>query len=777
MTIRRFLTYILASACFITTPAVNASELVVSAENQSYELGLISKITQSPLAQEDAPTDGWKKVDSSGLALGIQQHATWIVSEFTATQSAYDYRENWFYHLRSGNIGKLTFRHYIDGELVNEEVTGSDQPFSERTIKYRVFTFYVPMRPGEHRIEVKVQHDAFIMVTPTLVSPFVWFLDISADQLFLGGMLGILVFLALYNLGVFLVVRESVFFTFFVTFTAILALRVIDTGLGSHYVYPDDPSWHMILLRMAGGFYVAGLLFFTADYLNVKQWAPRLNLAMRSYAGVILLIVFLPVGQSIANVALTSAALSPLICAAVSAYAVYRGIPGSQTFLAGASIFTTGAVISIMTAAGILPLNVITLHVRDVSVLALGVITSLGLAARLPEEKAQKQQAELVAESKTQFLANMSHEIRTPLNAIVGFSDLLREMTLGKDQKDFVERIDRASKNLLGIINDVLDYSKMDAGKFHLDEQAISIKDLISNMRDLFSTKAEQQQLELKFTIGPDVPEFVKGDEIRLTQILTNLIGNAIKFTEHGQVTVEISNAPLNTLQFQVSDTGIGLTKEQQTRLFQPFTQADASTTRKYGGTGLGLAISKQLTELMGGDLKVYSKFGDGATFICRIPLTETEVARPKVEEDSQEKLHGLRVLVVEDNQTNQILARSMLKKCGADCAIANDGQEALDVLGMSPELFDIVLMDCQMPVMDGFAATQAIRQELKLTQLPIIAMTANALSGDREACLASGMNDYLSKPVRVNDIASMINRWAGVDHTGTTLTEPAPAP
>ena len=742
---------------------------ITSADPQ-FALGPISRIATSPKDADQPPKTGWQPIDTSTINLGISRQATWVVSEFTATEDAYQYRNVWFYNLNSGNIGNIRFRHYINGELVAEETSGSHSTFAERSIAYRVFTFRVDMSPGAHRIEVKLDHDAHISITPELVSPFAWFLDISADQLFLGSMLGIVAFLALYNLGVFVVVRETVFLSFFVTFAAALTFRVVDAGLGSHYLFPDHPHWHTLLLRIAGGAYIAGLLLFTADYLRVGHWAATLRRFMLAHAVLIVLLVFVPQQANVAALVVPLIALGPVVCAAVSIYALYKRVPGSQSFFVAAVIFTTGVSVSIAMVAGVLPQNLLTEHAGDMAVLALGIITSLGLASRLSEEKADKQQAELVAASKSQFLANMSHEIRTPLNAIVGFSDLLRDMKLGDQPRDFVDRIDRASKNLLGIINDVLDFSKIDAHKLHLEQQPVSLTELVDNMRDLFGTKAQQKHLDLTFQLDADVPDFVSGDEIRLTQILTNLISNAIKFTERGSVSVRISRVPVNLLQIQVQDSGIGLSEAAQQQLFQPFTQADASTTRKYGGTGLGLAISHQLSQLMGGDLTVHSHQGKGATFTCTVPIIEVAQPPTRASQNPTSQLQDVRVLVVEDNQTNQMLTRAMLTKCGAQCVIAENGQEAVKLLDGSQDHFDIVLMDCQMPILDGFAATEVIRQKLKLKDLPIIAMTANALSGDKEACLQSGMNDYLAKPVRINDIALMVSKWTATQALPSSL-------
>jgi signal transduction histidine kinase/DNA-binding response OmpR family regulator len=393
---------------------------------------------------------------------------------------------------------------------------------------------------------------------------------------------------------------------------------------------------------------------------------------------------------------------------------------------------------------------------------------------------AAKQEAEAANRAKSEFLANMSHEIRTPMNAILGMLQLALDAQGAAERRDLIGKGHRAAQTLLGIINDILDFSKIEAGKLDLEHIAFALKPLAADLADLFAPAAAEHGLAFRIDLDPGLPAALWGDPLRLRQVLQNLIGNAIKFTRAGGVVVTVAPAAHSAsggpdwvrLRCAVADTGIGIAPEQQVRLFESFSQADSSTTRRYGGTGLGLAISRRLVSLMGGEIGVDSAPGAGSSFWFELPCEIAPAAALPTETTGQAQAHaadlaGSRVLLVEDNALNQEVAMHFLRAAGIRARLAADGAAALAAL--AEEDFDAVLMDCQMPVMDGYEATRRIRAEARHADLPIIAMTANALIGDRERSLEAGMSDHLTKPLDATRFYATLARWLGGSHAATT--------
>ena len=390
-------------------------------------------------------------------------------------------------------------------------------------------------------------------------------------------------------------------------------------------------------------------------------------------------------------------------------------------------------------------------------------------------------QAQESSKAKSEFLASMSHEIRTPMNGVIGLLDILSASKLDAQQKHYLKLAQSSAKSLLSLINDILDFSKIESGKLALEKVDFNIVELANEFVDVMSHTAQEKGLSLFFEAdGMEKHGWVNGDPTRLRQIFTNLVGNALKFTHEGQVDLLVGLAERDGqtwLRVSVRDTGIGIPEDKLSSLFESFTQVDASTTRKYGGTGLGLTISNQLAALMGATgLQVESELGKGSCFWFEFPTTVPEYppetwmdenpVEPYVKKPLVQGSDGVkqRVLLVEDNAVNQVVAQMLIEADGFEVEIANDGQEALAKLNAHPEQFVLVFMDCQMPVMDGYTSTRAIRGGEGgecYKSVPVIAMTANAMQGDREKCLEAGMDDYISKPIDAEVLSDKLSEWS----------------
>jgi signal transduction histidine kinase/HPt (histidine-containing phosphotransfer) domain-containing protein/BarA-like signal transduction histidine kinase len=704
--------------------------------------------------------------------------------------------------------------------------TGDKTPFATRVLDTRLFVFPLDLRPGEPLlVYLRFETSSSMNLPMLLLSQRQLTKHISDEYSVLAAYYGVLLMLIVYNLYHYLRLRDknALFYVLFIGSYTLFQLSL--NGFSFQYFWPNSPWWGNVNLPFfIAGTYFAGILL-TRSLLDTARHAPSLHRVLGPLRWVALFGAALALsGPYEWAIKYAIALVFTLVIFVLAGVKVgltgYR--PARYYVLAWTVALIGMAVYSLMTY-GLLPTNFITTWSTQIGSAWVAIILAVAISDRfyLSEEEKQRVQAEsraALAESnrklnelneelesrvaagleelrasneqlrteaevrraaerkadaanraKSEFLANMSHEIRTPMNAIVGFTHLLGRSRLTAEQRDKLGKIDQASKALMDVIRDILDFSKIEAGRMELELAPFSLRELLADVQGLVELTAARKGLALKITCDGAEDLHPVGDEGRLRQVLANLLSNAVKFTHAGSVQLRVRQEPAEVeqlrLRFTVEDTGIGIAPDQLARLFQPFTQADASITRRFGGTGLGLTISQRLVQQMGGRIEVESAPERGSRFHFALRFERADVdaldTRWAASEPSVGRLDGMRVLLVEDQPLNQEIATGLLTAAGAAVDVADNGEQALDRLrGQDDAGYDLVLMDVQMPVLDGLEATRRLRGELGLAHLPVIAMTAHATGAEPERCLAAGMSDCIPKPIDVRQLFRTIDRW-----------------
>jgi signal transduction histidine kinase len=665
--------------------------------------------------------------------------------------------------------------------------TGDSLPFVSREIAQNNYLFKLNLQPNEpQRLYLRVQSQGSVIVPLTLWSPIAYLEELPARIYVLGIIYGVLLVMLLYNLFIFISVRDRSYFYYIVYIGAFGLYQVSVNGAGVEYFWPNNPWWanaatpFLIGLAAVAGCQFARSFLHTAAH---SPWIDRLLMLLMA-CGLLSMLLALFASYAIAlRLATVLALLFTLVILAAGVLAWYRGQRVARYFVFAWSAFLLGGMLNTLMVLGFLPNTFWTMYASQIgSALEVGLL-SLALADRInvmKEERAellQKNALELAALNrelaasnrlKDEFLATVTHELRTPMNGVIGSLELMQTLALDIELEQYQKTAAASARDMMRMVNDILALTELQAGKLYAQNSMFSLRAWLDSLRVRYASQAADKGLNLRLELDDKLPDTLQGDGAKLSRCVGYLLDNAIKFTTAGSVTLRVKSYPagkgLLGLLIEVQDSGVGFNPAQAAPLYQRFQQLDGSLTREYGGLGVGLAICRQLIELLGGTLSHQSQPGQGSCFTLTVSLdllgqsvlNSAQVPRPQ---GPQLRMPAqCKVLVVEDNSINQLVLRGMLLKLGYQVRCVDNGAAALDLLRY--EVVDGVLLDCQMPVMDGFATCRALRLLPGCSELPVLAVTAHSHAGDRERCLAAGMSDYLTKPLKFDTLQVVLHDW-----------------
>ncbi|HSC83740.1 MAG TPA: 7TM diverse intracellular signaling domain-containing protein [Pseudomonas sp.] len=668
--------------------------------------------------------------------------------------------------------------------------TGDTLPFSSRQIGQNNYLFDLELQPNQPlRVYLRAQSQGSMQMPLGLWS-MQGFIEAQPARIYvLGVIYGVLLVMLIYNLFIYLSVRDTSYLYYIFYIASFGLYQVSVNGAGVQYFWPDNPWWANASTPFLIG---SAALFgcqFARSFLHTAEHSPWIDRALRGLMAVGALVMLLALTSSYATALRLATYLALLFTVTIfsaGTLAWLRGMRVARYFIIAWSAFLIGGVINTLMVLGYLPYTFFTMYASQFgSALEVGLL-SLALADRInamKEERArilQQASEELevlnreLADSnrlKDEFLATVTHELRTPMNGVIGSLELMQTVRLDTELEQYQKTAASSARDMMRMVNDILALTELQAGKLYPRREPFSLRGLLDGLCAQYAPSAADKGLNLDLQLADKLPDTLEGDAGKLAQALGYLLDNAVKFTHSGGVVLRVSaagpavsNLPLR---IEVIDSGIGFSTSTEGNLYQRFKQLDGSMTRQYGGLGIGLAICRQLIELLGGSLQHQSQAGRGSTFAVLLALSlpnQPRVASPagpterRVGGVPQRHPEQCTVLVVEDNAINQLVTRGMLLKLGYRVRTADNGAEALECL--REERVDVVLLDCQMPVMDGFATCRALRQLPGCAELPVLAVTAHSHSGDRERCLAAGMSDYLAKPVKFLELQALLRDW-----------------
>ena len=679
--------------------------------------------------------------------------------------------------------------------------TGQDFPMSTRPYPNRNFVF--PVKLPAHASQVyylRLQSPASLNVPAKLWSPQAFHLYEREDYVTQAMYYGMAIAMVLFNLLLFIALRDSLYLLY-VGFVSFMSLSMASqNGLAKEYLWPDAGAWSSISTSVAYSAAFIALLIFMQRMINTRKIIPEFNRFITFFVVVHLIFIvgFFVSLQRFVKPSALFFLITALLILGTGLFCAFRRQRSAYLFLAAFLMLVIGIVLQVLMNYGILPINIFTMNALQIGSAFEMLLLALALADRFNVMRREKESSQAVAlkvqqqlvatlksserelaqsrddaeaanRAKSAFLANMSHEIRTPMNGIIGMASIMQRGAVTPKQTEQLNKINTAAEHLLGIINDILDISKIEAGKLVVEETLVAVNSLLGNVSSILSERAKAKGIPL-LVQATSLPPKLYGDPMRLQQALLNYATNAIKFTEKGSVTLRVlvqeETAESVLVRFEVQDTGIGIPAGTLPQLFSAFEQADNSTTRKYGGTGLGLAITRRLARLMGGQAGVESTPGVGSTFWFTAKLVKKngdEVLADATENADAEatvrhRYHGSHILVVDDEPLNREVAQEQLEDAGLDVDTAEDGEEA--VVMARQKKYAVIFMDMQMPNLDGLDATRQIREISGYEKTPIIAITGNAFAEDKARCLEAGMDDFLTKPIYHDVLFETLLRW-----------------
>ncbi|XEG73526.1 7TM diverse intracellular signaling domain-containing protein [Pseudomonas sp. abacavir_1] len=739
----------------------------------------IADITSAALA------DSFRRHDRDVLNAGYSRSVFWIRLDLDYRPQESQDPAPWLLELAYPPLDRLDL--YLpdaDGKYRLAQRTGDTLPFASRPISLTNYLFDLKLAPGKPlRVYLRLESQGSIQAPLTLWSPKAYMENLPGNVYVLGIIYGVLLVMLVYNLFIFVSVRDTSYLYYILYIASFGLYQVSVNGAGIEYFWPDSPWWANAATPFLIG--SAGLFGcqFARSFLHTREHSPWVDRTLLALMAVGALVMLLALSASYAlslRLATYLALAFVVVIFSAGILAWLRGMRVARYFIFAWTAFLLGGTINTLMVLGFLPNVFFTMYSGQIgSALEVGLL-SLALADRinamkeertriLQESSRKLEQLNLeLANSnrlKDEFLATVTHELRTPMSGVIGSLELMQTVPMDVELAQYQKTATGSARDMMRMVNDILALIELQAGKLYPRREPFSLRGLFDSLRAQYAPRAEAKGLRFDLQLDENLPDTLEGDAGKLAQTLGYLLDNAIKFTHQGGVSLRVDGQRQSdgvALRVTVQDSGIGFETPADDALYQRFHQLDGSLTREYGGLGIGLALCRQLTELLGGQLQHHSSPGRGSRFVLELnlgqPAQSFSVPPRRAGGQALRRPEQCMVLVVEDNAINQLVIRGMLLKLGYRVRTADNGSEAIDLLRR--EGVDAVLLDCQMPIMDGFATCRAIRTLPQGSELPVLAITAHSHSGDRERCLAAGMSDYLAKPVKFEELQTLLHDW-----------------